>query len=103
MLLESLIICSLILNAPYYDCSEKWTINIYDNDAYKHCYRVDGVACALWGTWAENGFREIPISLQTKNYGQWWTMAEYPKDKCGFGLLQHELNHLLYLDGNFCH
>ena len=86
MLLESMVICSLTIIAPYYDCSETWTLYLYDSYPKSSC---DGLlSCA----------KNYPPSIYYPVYQpQVWM------DFCGKTILQHELNHLKYNDNNYCH
>jgi hypothetical protein len=88
MLIETLVICSLIINAPYYDCDETWQIYIFDIDSSKYCKEYKSYACAKWFP------KRVYIGL---NHDNSWV------DTCGHKLLLHELNHLKYLNGNYCH
>ncbi len=87
MLIETLIICTLTTVSPYYDCSENWTIYLYDNIPWEHCAEYGTRSCAKWHP------KRIYISI---NQPEWY-------DKCGNTTLWHELNHLKYLDGIYCH
>jgi len=90
MILEILVICALTDVEPFYDCNEKWTIYLHEYDAINACMKHDfrSKACAVWEPPA------IHINAYTPDT---W------KDKCGDVLLIHELNHLKYRDGNYCH
>jgi len=87
MLIETLVICALTTSYPYYDCTENWTIYVYDNIPWEQCKEYDTRSCAKWFP------KRIYISI---NQPEWY-------GKCGFPTLWHELNHLKYLDGNYCH
>jgi len=86
MLLETMMICSLTIAAPYYDCSETWTLYLYDSYPETSC---DGLlACSKY----------YPPSIHYPVYQpQVW------RDFCGFSILEHELNHLKFKDDNYCH
>lgn len=86
MLMETMVICSLTLFAPYYDCDEKWTLYLYDSYAKDPC---DGlIACAKYN----------PPSIYYPVYQpQVWI------DYCGYSILEHELNHLKFKNSNYCH
>jgi len=87
LLIETLIICGLTTIAPYYDCSENWTIYIHDTDAYTQCMEFKTKSCTKWPP------PKIYISLNQPN----WT------DACGWNTLWHELNHLKTKNVNYCH
>ncbi len=85
MLIEAMVICALTIVPPFYDCSENWQIYIFDDVPWDLCRGHD--ACANWNP------KSIYISLnQTDWVGQ-----------CGHKTLIHELNHLRYLNENYCH
>ena len=88
MLLETMVICSLTLIVPFYDCSEEWTIYIYDNDADEYCGKDGVLGCATWG-------REKNIYLSLDYI--------FMRDYCGYNVLEHEINHLKYHDYYYCH
>ena len=87
MIMEIILMCALTDVKPFYDCDEAWTINLYDNDAWKYCTEFNSNACAYW---------EPPIIHISLNQKLWY-------DICGNTTLWHELNHLKYRDGNYCH
>lgn len=95
MLIETLIICALTTVPPYYDCSENWTIYIYDSTthSFEDCSKLgyEFNACTIWDT-SINKY-EVRIALDQP---EWY-------DACGNITLWHELNHLKYLDGSYCH
>jgi hypothetical protein len=79
--------CALTEIDPFYDCDEKWTIYLHDNDAWKDCQQYGTNACATWPP---------PIIHINLNQPLWY-------DACGHTTLLHELNHLKYRDKNYCH
>jgi hypothetical protein len=86
MLLETMMICSLTIAAPYYDCSESWTLYLYDEYPTDFCSGFN--ACSKYN----------PPSIYYPVYQpQVWI------DFCGLSLLEHELNHLKFKDNNYCH
>ena len=42
MILEMILMCSLTYTAPYYDCSETWTVYVHDES-------LENPYCAKWG------------------------------------------------------
>jgi len=87
ILIETLIICALTTVPPYYDCSENWTIYLYDKIPRGQCADNHPKSCVMWSP------ERINISInQPESY-----------DKCGYTSLWHELNHLKYLDESYCH
>lgn len=82
MLLETLIICSLIYVAPYYDCSEHWTIEIYDEPVLCNIgQKILAAGCTNFET------KTIRLyDYAAYNYGR--------DSKDGFTVLEHELEHL---------
>lgn len=86
MIMGIITMCALTLAAPGTDCSEKWTIYFYDEYPVARC---DGaIACA---------------DLKTKSihYPLWQPQVWI--DHCGYDIFNHELNHLLYNDPDYCH
>ena len=75
-----LIICALTYVAPYYDCSEQWTIHYFDNLTTLNCEKlgIRAVSCASWG------LNRIELFLPLSNI---------PLDD-GKTPLQHVLEHL---------
>ncbi|HXV65616.1 MAG TPA: hypothetical protein VD731_00110 [Nitrosopumilaceae archaeon] len=96
MLLESMMICSLLLSGGE-DCSEKWEINIYDDliDIERNCGKaIQGFVrngCvgekAAWH-WEGHNFRYGMVS-----FASIYNDSEI-RDPCGQTILEHELNHL---------
>ena len=82
VLLEMLIICSLTDSYPFYDCSEHWKIQIYDEPVPCHdgVATVDAAGCATF------------LTKSIKIYDK--AMHEYGKDSYRFTVLEHELEHL---------
>jgi len=79
--------CALTNVEPFYDCGEKWTINLYDEYPVQICEQYNGTACASW---------EPPTIDISINQPVWY-------DICGFSILQHELHHLQYRNEVYCH
>ena len=105
MILETLIICSLISNAPYYDCNVEWTIFIYDGDAKDYC--SGNLACAIRSISPNLYDGEIHIDAKYNKIligksGIYRVYAEVT-DRCGNNVLWHELQHLVTRDRNNCH
>ena len=73
--------CSLIYTSPYYDCSEQWEIEVYDQAVL--CHENDLILAA-----GCTNFETKTIKIY--NYA----MYEYDKDEYGFTVLEHELEHL---------
>jgi len=87
ILIETLIICALTTVPPYYDCSENWTIYLYDEIPRGQCADYSTKSCAILST------KRIYMSInQPESY-----------DECGYTTLWHALNHLKYLDESYCH
>jgi len=82
MSFEIILFCSLIFNAPYYDCDETWTV---------HWHPMDMMDKLPGGTW-ESAFTDM--KMQIIHIGNLKT------DKCGNNLLWHELNHLRFNDSS---
>jgi len=117
MLLEILLICSLVSEDPYFDCSEIWTIKIYHSDL--DLKNIECSILAIACTDIEKKVIYIPIYYYNYNYQNCYyrTTSEvfceqnkfFPiselgfKDKCNFGILQHELNHLIFKSAAYCH
>jgi len=98
-LLETLIICSLIANAPFYDCENKWTIFIYDEKGVGHNCRDDAMACAKYTSHKYDGEIHIPadynkvlLSVSKEGYKQYCINCT---DWCGHNVLWHEIQHLI--------
>ena len=87
MILEIILMCALTDVEPFYDCDEEWKIYLHDNDASQVCIKYRTPACSEW---------EPPIIHINLNQPLWY-------DVCGQTLLMHELNHLKYRDGDYCH
>ena len=96
MLLESMMICSLVLSGGV-DCSEEWQINIYDDlaDIERDCGK------------ATQGL--VRGGCAGEKVGWYWKGHKYTfgkivfvsiindsevRDPCGQTILEHELNHL---------
>jgi len=81
MLLEIFTICSLISVAPFYDCSEKWEIRLYNDFPKIQCNNHDkhlhSLGCA-------NLDRRLIHMVNDSDY----------KDEFGQTILSHELRHL---------
>ena len=91
-LIGEMVICSLTLAAPYYDCSEMWTIYMYDFYPYQECENLTGqskvISCA---------------DLQTNSIHYVVYQPQVWIDYCDNTILVHELNHLKFNDANYCH
>jgi len=82
-----MIICSLTVAAPYYDCSEQWEINVYPNQYYGL------ITCPILNSGNLYGcanFNQNRIDLL-------WLGVDY-KDECNRTVLLHELLHMKYKD-----
>ena len=105
MILESLIICSLIANAPYYDCSTEWTVFIHDNNAKDSC--GGDLACARKSINPNLYDGDIHIDAKYNKIliGYLGPSPVYAQvtDRCGNNVLWHELQHLVTRDANNCH
>lgn len=80
MLVETLLICMLTNSAPYYDCSDQWTIQLYDDEL------VEGSSSDLMYI----GFTDLltkTVRLSEPNLSR--------TDHYGNNLLQHELKHAM--------
>lgn len=82
MLLEILMICSVTYSSPFYDCSEKWEIKIYDEPVL--CYNADTYTEVAGCT---------NFSKKSKTIYD-YAGREYGKDEYGFTPLEHVLKHL---------
>lgn len=92
MLLETMVICSLTVAAPFYDCSEMWTMHLYGQYPFQECKNLTGeddlVSCA---------------DLTTKTIHYIVYQPQVWIDYCGNSILEHELNHLKFKDMEYCH
>ena len=97
MLIETLLFCSIITTAPFYDCDNMWTLKIYDGDAAKYCYpdeiTLGVIACAAWTLGTDYYDGEILMNVQVPPF----------KDRCGNGVLAHEIQHLVKRERGNCH
>ena len=97
MLIETLLFCSIITASPFYDCSNMWTLKIYDGDVGIYCYpnklTLGVVGCALWTIGTTNYDGEILINQDVHGI----------RDRCGNTVLQHEIAHLVTRDRENCH
>jgi hypothetical protein len=82
MLLEIIMICSLTYSSPFYDCSERWEIRIYD----------EPVLCNNADTYIEAAGCTNFLTKKIAIYD--YAMREYGKDEYGLTPLEHELEHL---------
>ena len=85
-----MMICSLIIGAPYYDCEEMWEINVYD-DKYlseEMCkvYLERVLGCAFYSV---NGFIN-----RIYNPSMHIVIDSDYIDKFGYGVLEHEIKHI---------
>jgi hypothetical protein len=81
MLLEVLLICSLTHATPFYDCAQQWTIEIHSEPV--SCFvghQIMAAGCTNFDTKA--------IRIYD------FAMYHYGKDRYGFTVLEHELEHL---------
>ena len=81
MLLDIIIICSLIQASPYYDCSEHWIIEVYDQPV--SCFVGNDIQAA-----GCTNFETKTVRIYD------YAMFVYGKDEYGFNVLEHELEHL---------
>jgi len=91
MLIESFLICALTMVSPFYDCDQKWDIEIYDDydlGKIKVCPNGIGgttIACAVY---MDDPIWDIisnpKIKLGSSNYIDEW----------GMNSLQHEIKHI---------
>ena len=95
MLLETLVICALTLNSPFYDCSQEWTIFMWDTmaESKKHCVKWGTTSCADYNLEANPPIYGI-INIAMNDLD--WV------DDCEHTLLLHEINHILYQDDKYC-
>jgi len=82
VLLEVLFICSLTHTAPFYDCSEQWRIEVYDEPVSCFVgYEIRAAGCTNFET----------KTIRIYDYA----MREYGRDPAdGYTVLEHELEHL---------
>jgi len=82
MLLEIMTICSLISVAPYYDCSDKWEIRLYDEPPAIQCNNLDNFYVKLGCANINRGIIHV---------------IDFPehRDQLGQTILQHELKHMI--------
>jgi hypothetical protein len=81
VLLEVLLICSLTHTYPFYDCSEQWTIEVYSEPV--PCFVGHEIMAA-----GCTNFETKTIKIYD------YAMHQYDKDRYGFTVLEHELEHL---------
>ena len=81
MLLEILTICSLVSAYPFYDCSEKWDIRVYNEYPTIQCNNHDQHLVSLGCAILERNTIHI---INDSNY----------RDGLGQTILEHELHHL---------
>jgi len=82
MLLEIILICSLTNTAPFYDCSEQWQIQVYDQPVT--CNTGQQILAAGCTNFESKTIKIYDYAMN--NYGT------DPED--GFTVLGHELEHL---------
>jgi hypothetical protein len=81
MLLEVMFICSLTHAYPFYDCSEHWKIEVYD----------EPVSCFVGHEILAAGC----TNFETKTIRIYdYALLVYGNDQYGFTVLEHELEHL---------
>jgi hypothetical protein len=91
------IICSLTSVKPYYDCSEKWTIYLYDVEFPDVCNENVSFGIASKGCTTYTTFRDDVISA-TINLGNAHgsqTSFPYPEGPEYQTVLYHELQHVI--------
>jgi len=105
MLIETLLICSLISQAPYYDCDNEWTIYIYDKTVDGACGPT-GYACATYTPNTYDGEIHIPKDYNKLLVGVSEdgieTYCTNCTDWCGYNILWHELQHLVVREPKWC-
>jgi len=91
------IICSLTSVKPYYDCSEKWTIYLYDVEFPDVCNQNVSFGIASKGCTMYKTFRDDVISatihLGSEHGSQ--TSFPYPEGPEYQTILYHELQHAI--------
>lgn len=82
-----MIICSLSIAAPYYDCSEQWEINVYPNQY------LGQIKCPI----PNNGGLYGCANFDQKRIDLLQIGIDF-KDECNRTVLLHELLHMKYKD-----
>ncbi len=89
MLIESMIICSLTLVAPFYDCDQPWIIQIYDEHYITQlCNAKDDnvIGCAHYASNpAYDSFYIPTIKLGSSQYIDEWGQTN----------VEHEIRHIM--------
>lgn len=84
---QSMMICSLTLSVPYYDCSEKWEINVYPN---KYSGMIPCPVSDTDNIYGCTNFLHKKIDMLKIGLDR--------KDDCNRTILMHELLHMKYKD-----
>lgn len=84
----ALTICALTFMAPYYDCSEKWDINVYDTELIDCGRSKEVLGCASY----DRLFGNDKIDL-AQNYYK--TVGLHTPKLKHQSILHHELLHLI--------
>jgi len=91
------VICSLTSEPPYYDCSKKWNIHLYDTEYPKTCNQniAFGLASKACAKYTKSGSDVISadIYLGTKHGSD--TSFPYPDGPEKQSVLYHEIQHLI--------
>jgi len=93
MIIETFLICSLTMLAPYYDCDEQWIINIHDTeDIWAYCYK--GWDLKQHPDKITTGCRKNYFNLNSmQNEINVGTGMNEPDHWFGHSVLYHELEH----------
>ena len=92
MIMEIMIICALTNTAPFYDCSENWTITIWDDVIPPACKPDEGVIAVACANWYSTGKQEIHLTYLSAVQNPHTT--DVLRDKWGMTYLNHEIKHL---------
>ena len=85
----TMMICSLTVVAPYYDCSEQWEINVYPNQYFGL------IPCPV-----SNSGQLMGCANFLHNRIELIQFGAYFKDECNRTILLHEILHMKYKDQN---
>ncbi len=91
------VICSLTAEPPYYDCSKKWNIHLYDTEFPKTCnqniaFGLASKACTKYTKFGSDVI-SADIYLGTEHGSD--TSFPYPDGPEKQSILYHEIQHLI--------
>ncbi len=89
------VICSLTAEPPYYDCSKKWSIHLYDTEYPKTCNQniATGLASKACTRYTKYGSDVISADIHLGTLHGDDTIFPYPSGPDKQSVLYHELKH----------